>query len=90
MSVENDSRRNLQQGTPAMVPINSPSSLPQKLQQQPPNSFMNSNQINEMSSNPNSISANQSDVYSLHPFSMQNSSQNQLYPDVCDVYRCHH
>ena len=50
----------------------------QQQQQSPINSFSNPNAVNDAGS----IPISHSDVFSLNGYSMQNSSQTQLYPEV--------
>ena len=84
MSIENETRMNSQSIDQASIPVNQQIHQPtqpavvQQQQQSSINSFSNPNAVNDAGS----IPISHSDVFSLNGYSMQNSSQTQLYPEV--------
>ena len=84
MSIENETRMNSQSIDQTSIPVNQQIHQPtqpavvQQQQQSPINSFSNPNAVNDAGS----IPISHSDVFSLNGYSMQNSSQTQLYPEV--------
>lgn len=84
MSIENETRMNSQSIDQTSIPVNQQNHQPtqpavvQQQQQSSINSFSNSNAVNDAGS----IPISHSDVFSLNGYSMQNSSQTQLYPEV--------
>lgn len=85
MSIENETRMNSQSIDQTSIPVNQqihqptqPAVVQQQQQQSSINSFSNPNAVNDAGS----IPISHSDVFSLNGYSMQNSSQTQLYPEV--------
>lgn len=84
MSIENETRMNSQSIDQTSIPVNQQIHQPtqpavvQQQQQSPINSFSNPNAVSDAGS----IPISHSDVFSLNGYSMQNSSQTQLYPEV--------
>ena len=84
MSIENETRMNSQSIDQTSIPVNQQIHQPtqpavvQQQQQSSINSFSNANAVNDAGS----IPISHSDVFSLNGYSMQNSSQTQLYPEV--------
>ena len=83
MSIENETRMNSQSIDQTSIPVNQQIHQPTQpavvqQQQSSINSFSNPNAVNDAGS----IPISHSDVFSLNGYSMQNSSQTQLYPEV--------